>query len=557
MSRIDTISRALDAHLFINLHNRPDDETLRDQFDSLSPEAKQQCADLATPKPSHPEALDPEILSDAALVARHYAFRMVGSEQLPPFLRRAILMADDSDSADVLLLSALTAASACMPNLRGSLLDEEVRPNLYTLITGSAASGKGKAALCRRLLDPIDALRRIVIPGNSSATAMNEALYEFGGHGIIFETETDTLSHAFRLGGSFSSDLRKAFHGESISYRRRTNHEEVVIPDPQLSLFLTGTPGQTHKLLHDTENGLFSRMLFYRLTARKESFVAPEGGSAISATAVRHYYEALGYELRDLYLALLQHGTTLRFALSDEQSSGFLNHFNNITNAYEQLAIKAYMSEDAADQMTGICRRMGNICYRLLMIMSALRQVEQGAGGIKVQGLNGIKDQSLSGIKVQGLSGIKAQGLSGIKVQGLNGSKVQGVSRIEVRGWSRIEVQGASRGCDLSWHRDDFDTMVLWAEMLMHHTLIHYDELLVDNGLVSDDEVEPDLDSPDLLNEAQRQLWEALPKNFINKEAILIALENGIQLRTTAKYLDLYLALGLLRRTSRGCYSKK
>ena len=496
MSRIDTISRALDAHLFINLYNRPDDETLRDQFDSLSSEAQQQLVDLATPKPSHPEALDPEILSDAALVARHYAFRMVGSEQLPPFLRRAILMADDSDSADVLLLSALTAASACMPNLRGSLLDEEVRPNLYTLITGSAASGKGKAALCRRLLDPIDALRRIVIPGNSSATAMNEALYEFGGHGIIFETETDTLSHAFRLGGSFSSDLRKAFHGESISYRRRTNHEEVVISDPQLSLFLTGTPGQTHKLLHDPENGLFSRMLFYRLTAHKESFVAPEGGSAISATAVRHYYQALGYELRDLYLALLQHGTTLHFALSDEQSSGFLNHFNNITNAYEELAMAAYQSEEAVDQMTGICRRMGNICYRLLMVMGGLRMTDQ-------RGLDPMTPD------------------------------------------------------EITCHQDDIDSMVLWAEMLMHHSLIHYDELLMANGVVGDDEEEPDLDSPDLLNEAQRQLWEALPKNFIKKEAIQIAMENGIQLRTTAKYLDLYLALGLLRRTSRGCYSKK
>ncbi|MCQ2384609.1 MAG: hypothetical protein MJZ96_07010 [Paludibacteraceae bacterium] len=31
---------------------------------------------------------------------------------------------------------------------------------------------------------------------------------------------------------------------------------------------------------------------------------------------------------------------------------------------------------------------------------------------------------------------------------------------------------------------------------------------------------------------AQRLLREALPKNFIKKEAIQIALENGIQLRT-------------------------
>ena len=494
MSRIDTINRALEAHLFINLHNRPDDETLRQRFAALPDDEQQQLIATATPNPCHPEEIDPDILADAARVAQHYAYRLLGSEQLPPFLRRAMIMADDSDSADVLLLSALTAASACLPNLRGSLLDEEVRPNLYTLITGSAASGKGKAAHCRRILDPIDALRRLVIPGNSSATAMNEALYDFGGHGIIFETETDTLSHAFRMGGSFSSDLRKAFHGESISYRRRTNHEEVIIPDPQLSLFLTGTPGQTHKLLHDTENGLFSRMLFYRLDGRKESFVAPEGGNTISSTAVRHYYKALGYELRDLYLALLQREKPLHFALSDEQAASFLGQFNNITSAYEQLALNAYMSEDASDQMTGIWRRMGNICYRLLMTMSAMRMDCRNSGSPEPR--------------------------------------------------------------ELRCADEDLNTMVVWAEMLMHHTLIHYDELMVANGLVGNDEEEPDLDSPDLLNDSQRTLWNALPKNFIKKEAIQIAMENGIQLRTMERYLAVFLEIGILKSSRRGYYTK-
>ena len=51
------------------------------------------------------------------------------------------------------------------------------------------------------------------------------------------------------------------------------------------------------------------------------------------------------------------------------------------------------------------------------------------------------------------------------------------------------------------------------------------------NGVV-DDEVGHDPDSPDLLNKAQRLLREALSKNFIKKEAIRIALENGIQLCT-------------------------
>ena len=50
--------------------------------------------------------------------------------------------------------------------------------------------------------------------------------------------------------------------------------------------------------------------------------------------------------------------------------------------------------------------------------------------------------------------------------------------------------------------------------------------------MVNGDVEEPDLDAPDLPNKAQRQLRVALPKSFIKKESVQIALGNGIQLRT-------------------------
>ena len=52
---------------------------------------------------------------------------------------------------------------------------------------------------------------------------------------------------------------------------------------------------------------------------------------------------------------------------------------------------------------------------------------------------------------------------------------------------------------------------------------------------MNDDEEVPDLDAPDLLNKVQQGLREALSKALSKKETILIALENDIQLRTTAK----------------------
>lgn len=500
MSRIDIINKALSGHTFINLYNRTSDEVLKAEFDSLTKEEQRRLVELATPRPCGREDCNSQFWSDVEQVAQHYAFRMIGSESLPPFLRRAMLLADDSDSSDVLLLASITVASACLPNLVGSLLDEEVVPNLYTFITGNAASGKGKANLCRHLLDPIDKAVRMVIPGNSSATAMNEALAEYDGRGIIFETEADTLSQAFAMGKGWSSDLRKAFHGETISYRRRTDHEEVRIGCPRLSLFLTGTPSQSPKLLQSAENGLFSRMLFYRLDGYKESFLVSNRETGVTATMLVHYYQALGMELRDLYGRMLQQPHPISFTLTSDQMDRFMIQFNNITNAYEALAYKAYQSDEACDQMTGICRRMGNICYRLLMVLSALRQIDL------------------------------------CRQTGDNGEP-----------W----VSGT-----LSCLEEDCSSIGFWAEMLMHHSLIHYDEMLVANNLVEDDELEPDIDSPDLLNPDQHDFWVALPDKFLKKEAILIAQGTGVQLRTSTKYLELFLSLGILTRLSRGVYRK-
>lgn len=490
MSRIDTINNALSSHLFINLNHRQTDEAYRNQFSKLTDAEQQQLIRLATPSPEGYQQLPESFRNDVEAVARCYAFRMIDNAHLPLFLRKATLLAHDSDSADVLFLSALTATSAALKGIEGTYRKECVMPNLYLFITGAAASGKGRANLCHRLLEPIDVEQRIFIPGNSSATAMNEALAENGGQGIIFETEADTLSRAFKLGGNYNGDLRKAFQNEKLSYRRRTNHEEVVIPDPYLSLVLTGTPSQIPAMFQSAENGLFSRFLFYRLDPVSEDVLESED-DGITGRMVSNYYLALGMELRDLYHRLQELRKPLPFALTAEQQETFYGCFQNITTAYKNLALLAYQSHEASAQLESTCHRMGNICYRLLMVLSALRLIQQ-----------------------------------------------------------------PQLPQTLTCHPHDFNNMVIWQELLMHHSLIHYDEMLVATGMISDDEEEPDFNSPDMLNANQGEYWRALPQYFIKKDALLVAQKLNLSVRTVERYLAMYSNLGILKVVGKGCYKK-
>ena len=82
-------------------------------------------------------------------------------------------------------------------------------------------------------------MNTLLIPTNSSATAVYQTLNENNGIGLIFETEGDTLANTFNSDyGNYSDGFRKAFHHEAISYIRRKDKEYVSIANPCLSTLL-------------------------------------------------------------------------------------------------------------------------------------------------------------------------------------------------------------------------------------------------------------------------------------------------------------------------------
>jgi hypothetical protein len=323
--------------------------------------------------------------------------------ELPEYLQQVVAVATSDEERDILLLGSLAAISACIPKLYGIYDGKKVFANLFLFVTAQASAGKGRMVHCRQLVNPIHKELReeaklhkqhyeldlaeynakkgkeegvekparppekmLFIPANNSSTGAYQLLGDSDGKGLIFETEGDTLAHAFKSDyGNYSDGFRKAFHHETISYYRRTDREFVDIESPCLSTVLSGTPKQISALIPNAENGLFSRFIFYYMN------VNPVWKNVFASTTdngLDDYFEDLGNQFYELY-KLLKNNGEFQFHLTVDQQDQFNKFFGEIQSKYISLQGLDYMAT---------IRRLGLIAYRFCMLFSALRILETG-----------------------------------------------------------------------------------------------------------------------------------------------------------------------------------
>lgn len=324
---------------------------------------------------------------------------------LPEFLQKVVCKASNEKEGDILLLGAIGVISGALPNFKGVYDDTTIFPNLCIYITGQASAGKGRLKHVRRIVKPIhDELRKeydnlkddyeskmiqyekdkrnknaptpkkpdkppqkmLIIPGNTSATAVIQILHDNGGTAIIFETEGDVLASSFNNDyGNYSESFRCAFHHEPFGYHRRGGDEHVEVEEPKLSAVLSGTPEQIRTLIKSPENGLFSRFGFYFLVSDldfKNVFKRSEG------VTLNQYFDSLGEEYLEFYHAL-QTASPLEFSLTEDQENTFLDFFSES---------QADLFIDFGDGILATIRRLAVICYRICMVLTALRVKETG-----------------------------------------------------------------------------------------------------------------------------------------------------------------------------------
>ncbi len=322
---------------------------------------------------------------------------------IPEFLKHITNVATTKEERDILLLGSLVTLSAAIPKLIGKYGDNPVNANLFIFISAKASAGKGILIHCRKLVEPIHlALRNqakimkqqfevdmqefnsnkgkdattekpqkppqkmLFIPANNSATGFLEILGDSDKRGLIFETEGDTLAKAFKSDyGDFSDGFRNAFQHEPISYYRRTDKEYVEIDRPCLSALLSGTPKQITTLIPNAENGLFSRFMFYVMNMKlvwKDVFASKtENGLDV-------HFEKLGNDFFSLYQTL-QANPDVHFSLTPSQQLQFNQFFEKMQTLYVNIQEEEIISS---------VRRLGLIAFRIMMIFSALRIMEDG-----------------------------------------------------------------------------------------------------------------------------------------------------------------------------------
>lgn len=292
--------------------------------------------------------------------------------ELPTMIQPVINLAQSDSERDMLLLSLLTAAGSCMPNLyfRYGLTGKRYYPNLQCFIVGSAACGKGIANLALELVSRVHEACPLVIAGDSSYPGFYRQLERQHGRGYIHESEGSVITDVWRSSvTNYNTALRKAAEHEPIT-RNRAN-DNSCIACPQLSVLLTGTFSQYRALVPSIENGYFSRLLTLVVQdqqAFSSKYVEPANGSnGIMATAAEQLYA--------LCQALYK-SRPIEFSLTPEQRARLGHH---LETAYP--ALLSLLGEN----FHSVVLRMAVQIERIAMILTALRLNEEKSSIINYQ----------------------------------------------------------------------------------------------------------------------------------------------------------------------------
>jgi hypothetical protein len=321
-------------------------------------------------------------------------------ENLPELLKIATEEFTDRREKDLILLSCLGVLSSLFPSVKGVHGGMKVGANLFLLVSAPAASGKGAINWSQSLggaiekhlnekyhseykkfqsemsiykkerrnnpdmIEPVEPIKQsLFMPANSSVSKIINLIGANKNFGILFETEADTLANALNSEwGDFSSVLRSVFHHERISKGRMADGEDVNIEKPHLSVILSGTPKQIKNVIGSVENGFFSRFIFYDFVSEPKwvnQFISKDNSR-------EELFKELGEYLAEIWIRHQNQDDT-NIYLSEKQ-------IENLNSYFDKKFIE--LLERYGDEIAASVKRGGLVCYRLAMILTALKYLE-------------------------------------------------------------------------------------------------------------------------------------------------------------------------------------
>ena len=205
--------------------------------------------------------------------------------------------------------------------------------------------------------------KMFIISGNNTGTGILQNIMDSDGIGFICESEADTLSTAINADhGHWSDTLRKAFDHDCLSYNRRTDQEYREVKKSYISLNISGTPSQVKSFIPTTEDGAFSRQLFYYLYGIDQwinQFLEDD-------LDLEEIFTNLGLEWKKEVEQIKAHGIHT-LCLTEEQKKEFNTQFSHL---FQRSSIA-----NGREMYSSIARLAVNLC-RIMSIVALLRALE-------------------------------------------------------------------------------------------------------------------------------------------------------------------------------------
>ena len=281
-------------------------------------------------------------------------------QKLPESLQQMLSLATTPEEQDILLMSTLAAASACVPNLYFTYgpTGKKYYANLQCFILAAAASGKGIAGQALEMVRVLDEQYPMLISGDSTLPAWYKALAAQNGCGYMHESEGSVITDIWKSSAAnYNTALRKAAEHEPISSNRCNGSSEI--PSPRLSMLLTGTFNQYRALVPSVENGYFSRLLTVVIRGTNpfdKRYVSSKGGQSVIPKQV-------GHRLLRTYETLMNAGER-EWSLTDAQKERLGSHLET-----EYATLISLLG----DNFHSAVIRMAVQIERIAMILTAMR----------------------------------------------------------------------------------------------------------------------------------------------------------------------------------------
>ena len=335
-------------------------------------------------------------------------------ETLPEEIKKLLSVVKDKKERDITLLGILTVSSTMFPALRTMYGNRKYSAHMYTFVVAEAGAGKSEAMnalnLARKTDKELDSIYKkakkeferksiewelelkyamrdnrlpdmekkpeaparytLITSPNTSKSQLIIDVWNAGEYGlIIICTEADSMVETLKTDyGNQAAELRMFFQHEEVRQRFKVDKEPIVIPHPHVAILLTGTPDQVVSLIRSTENGLFSRFLFYMLS--DESVWKSQSPFDCSGNIdIEEQYGELAEMLKANFFSTMDRNIMINF--TREQ----WDIHNQMFGA--ELGIVAAEDNNSA---AAVVKRYGLITMRIAMVLCGYRIMSAGWG---------------------------------------------------------------------------------------------------------------------------------------------------------------------------------